>query len=263
MPTGISMPPKLLDIEPGAVIAVMNGSPAGIAARRTAGRRSRLATMVQASCQPPPTLDPGPDAPSGTALAETVRKASPVPDGVPMTSPRQSAARLALLCLCAATAGCLPMHRSATSSLPLGADPQTRQLAVLKDDLDNASAVRAAAPSVTRSTGTVTQLTGLGFAQVSRQPGHSLNQRRILAMRAARMEAMRDLVEQIHGLKLSSNTTVKDAVLRDDVLRGKVDGEIRGARTVRITPKGSDSFEVVLAIDPDTVRYIVKAARGY
>ena len=103
----------------------------------------------------------------------------------------------------------------------------------------------------------------MGFSQVSNQPGKTTNQKRILAIRAARVEAIRDLTEQVHGLRISSSTTVKDAVIVDDVLRGRVDGEIRGARTVRITPKGSDGYEVVMALDTDMVRYIVKAARGH
>lgn len=62
-------------------------------------------------------------------------------------------------------------------------------------------------------------------------------------------------------LFLDAETTVSDQVVRSDRVRGIVSGEIRGARTVRITPKGNDSFEVVMALDPDTVRYIVQAVR--
>jgi hypothetical protein len=72
---------------------------------------------------------------------------------------------------------------------------------------------------------------------------------------------MRDLTEQVHGLRLASPSPVNDMVLRSDYIRGLVDGEIRGARTTSIKPKSSDTFEVVLTLDPDVVRYIVKAAK--
>ncbi|MGS4946791.1 LPP20 family lipoprotein [Meridianimarinicoccus sp. RP-17] len=176
-------------------------------------------------------------------------------------STRRIAGPSSLLGLVLLAAGCMPMHQPATSALPIGADPQTRQLAAMKDDLDSVSPRPGTATVVSQARSVVVELQGLGFAQVARQPGKSLNQKRILAIRAARLDAMRDLTEQVHGLHVSGQTTVRDAVVHDDVLRGVVDGEIRGARTVRITPKGSDSFEVVLALSPDTVRYIARAAR--
>ncbi|MEC8042693.1 MAG: hypothetical protein VX181_18695, partial [Pseudomonadota bacterium] len=58
------------------------------------------------------------------------------------------------------------------------------------------------------------------------------------------------------------DTTLRDNVIRSDNLRAVVDGEIRGAKTLRIVPKGNDSFQVILALDPDTVAYILRAARG-
>ena len=37
-----------------------------------------------------------------------------------------------------------------------------------------------------------------------------------MAIRAARMSAMRELAEQIHGLKVDSNTTVIDLMVQND-----------------------------------------------
>jgi hypothetical protein len=74
---------------------------------------------------------------------------------------------------------------------------------------------------------------------------------------------MRDLTEQVHGIRLTSQTSIRDMVLRSDTLNGVVSGEIRGARTVRITPKDSDTFEVVLELDQSTIGYIVKSAKGH
>jgi hypothetical protein len=104
-------------------------------------------------------------------------------------------------------------------------------------------------------------LTAVGYAVVSTQPGRSDAQRRLMAIRAARMAAMRDLAEQIHGLKVDSNTTVVDLMVQNDTFRGVVSGTIRGARTVRINPTGGDTYEIVLEIDREMMTYLLSVAR--
>lgn len=161
-------------------------------------------------------------------------------------------------------AACAGSPRTATEALPMDATGLTRQLAGVKDDLDAAD--RAAAPPVPAppvpDADAVPALRGLGFAQIAGQPGATMNEKRLMAIRAARLDALRDLAEQVHGIRLSSTTSVRDAVVQDDRLTGLVDGTIRGARTVRVTPKGTDSYEVEMMLDRDTVAYIVRALQG-
>ena len=90
----------------------------------------------------------------------------------------------------------------------------------------------------------------------------SVNQRRLMAIRAARLEAMRNLTEQVHGIRVNSRTTIIDAIVQNDSLRATVDGLIVGAKTVRINPVGSDTYEVVLELDQALINTIMKAARG-
>ena len=108
----------------------------------------------------------------------------------------------------------------------------------------------------------VPALKGLGFAQIAGQPGGTMNAKRLMAIRTARMDALRDLAEQVHGIRLSASTSIRDAVVLDDSLSALVEGTIRGARTVRVTPKGTDSYEVEMMLDRDTVAYIVRALKG-
>ncbi len=105
-------------------------------------------------------------------------------------------------------------------------------------------------------------ISAVGYAVVSSQPGRSENQRRLMAIRSARMAAMRDLAEQIHGLNVEGNTTVIDLMVQNDTFRGVVSGTIRGARTARINPTGADTYEVVLEIDRETLSYLLKRARS-
>jgi len=107
----------------------------------------------------------------------------------------------------------------------------------------------------------VPTLTAVGYAVVSSQPGKSDAQKRLMAIRSARMAAMRDLAEQIHGLKVDSSTTVIDLMVQNDTFRGVVSGTIRGARTVRINPTGSDTYEIVLEIDREMISHLMNSAR--
>ena len=105
-------------------------------------------------------------------------------------------------------------------------------------------------------------LSAVGYAVVSSQPGRTDAQKRLMAIRSARMAAMRDLAEQVHGLKVEGNTTVIDLMVQNDTFRGIVSGTIRGARTVRINPNGGDTYEVVLEIDTETLSFLLKQARA-
>ena len=104
-------------------------------------------------------------------------------------------------------------------------------------------------------------LTATGYAVVSTQPGQNIEQRRLMAIRAARMSAMRELAEQIHGVQVDSNTTVIDLMVQNDTFRAVVKGIIRGAKTVRINPTGVDTYETVLEIDKDMMLMMLKSAR--
>jgi len=104
-------------------------------------------------------------------------------------------------------------------------------------------------------------LTAVGYAVVSSQPGRTDAQKRLMAIRSARMAAMRELAEQIHGIQLDSNTTVIDLMVQNDTFRAVVKGLIRGAKTVRINPTGVDTYETVLEIDRDMMFMMLRNAR--
>jgi hypothetical protein len=108
---------------------------------------------------------------------------------------------------------------------------------------------------------TVLTIIGTGYGTISAQPARNINQKRLMAIRVARLDAMRELTEQVYGLRINSRTTVIDAVLQNDTTRASVDGTVRGARTLRINPVGSDTYEVVLELDRDMVARILKAVR--
>ena len=69
---------------------------------------------------------------------------------------------------------------------------------------------------------------GIGFV-----PSNAVNagQARRMALRIAKQDAMRQLIEIVNGVTLSSETTMSGAMV-DDVINTKVQGFIRGARPV-------------------------------
>jgi len=151
----------------------------------------------------------------------------------------------------ASLSGCVMQH-GATS--PSAEQPAVvRDAAAIEKSLDQADVVTAEQ--------IVPSISGVGYATISAQPAKNVNQRRLMAIRAARIDAMRDLTEQIHGLKLNSRTTVINALVQNDTSRAAVDGTIRGARTARINPVGQDTYEVVLELDRDMISRIMQALR--
>lgn len=143
---------------------------------------------------------------------------------------------------------CNATSHSMAGAPEVAATSEAQSLANIKDVLD-ASAEE------------VPTLTAVGYAVVSSQPGRTDAQKRLMAIRSARMAAMRDLAEQIHGLQIDSSTTVIDLMVQNDTFRGVVSGTIRGARTVRINPTGSDTYEIVLEIDRDLIAHLMNNAK--
>lgn len=67
---------------------------------------------------------------------------------------------------------------------------------------------------------------GLGFADASKFPE---SQARLMAVRAARIDAQRNLLETINGVRVTSGTTVKDMALESDIVGTRVKGMLQGA----------------------------------
>ncbi len=86
-------------------------------------------------------------------------------------------------------------------------------------------------------------------------PRRAINpaQARLMTRRAAKVDAMRNLLEQAYGVNITSTSTVRDFVLQNDTIRSRVDAYIRGARVVdeRYLEDGSVEvdMEVILGYD--------------
>lgn len=68
------------------------------------------------------------------------------------------------------------------------------------------------------------------------------------AKRAALQDAQRNLLEIIQGVNVTSETTVENFMLKDDVIRSKVQGVLRGYKEEKIKYMSDGTIEVILSI---------------
>ena len=79
-----------------------------------------------------------------------------------------------------------------------------------------------------------------------------------MAIRASKLDAYRNLTEQVYGQQLDATSTVADMVVTNDTFRSKGEGVIYGARLVSITPVGDDTYETTMSLD----RHVVSDLRA-
>ncbi|MBL4940234.1 MAG: LPP20 family lipoprotein [Colwellia sp.] len=94
-------------------------------------------------------------------------------------------------------------------------------------------------------------LTAKGFGTVNMENTSSNFQAKMMARRAAELDAQRQLAETTKGLQISAGTTVEDFEVTSDVIATRVKGLLKGAFVIKeIIKPEDDTFvaEVTLAI---------------
>jgi len=76
-------------------------------------------------------------------------------------------------------------------------------------------------------------LKAVGYAPISLQKGASASQKQLMAIKASKLEAYRELTEQVYGQKVTAGMSVENAVAKDDYLESKVQGVIKGAQIIK------------------------------
>ncbi|MEK9848284.1 MAG: LPP20 family lipoprotein [Rhodospirillaceae bacterium] len=163
------------------------------------------------------------------------------------------------VCACLfALPACIPQELLKTAGVD--ATGESEKPKVDKDLIRQASALALAETRSLAIKNEIPTITAVGYAAMSTQPSKNKSERRLMAIRAARILAMRQLTEQVHGIKIDGDATVLDAVVQSDTVRTRVSGIIRGARTTRVSPVGTDNYEVAMELDRSTLRNIVEEA---
>ena len=76
-------------------------------------------------------------------------------------------------------------------------------------------------------------LKAVGYAPISLQQGSNSSQKQLMAIKASKLEAYRELTEQVYGQQITAGTTVEGSIAKDDYLQSKVHGIIKGAQIIK------------------------------
>ena len=86
-----------------------------------------------------------------------------------------------------------------------------------------------------------------GYSVIQSHSG-SEPQQRLMAIKAARLDAFRQLAEIVYGTYIDSNTTISDLTIQADVYSAREEGVIYGAELVKIEPISNDTYAVTLGL---------------
>ncbi len=89
----------------------------------------------------------------------------------------------------------------------------------------------------------------VGYAPISAQRGQDETAKTLMAIRASKLDAYRELAEQVYGQKLDGRQSLASLVVTDSNLQASVDGVIRGAEVIKTYPVGEDTYATELKLD--------------
>lgn len=89
----------------------------------------------------------------------------------------------------------------------------------------------------------------IGYAPISAQKGESESSKMLMALKASKLDAYRELTEQVYGQKVESGQTLASLVIQSAHLDSSVQGVIRGAKVVKSYPVGEDTYATELELD--------------
>jgi len=78
---------------------------------------------------------------------------------------------------------------------------------------------------------------------------YSKAQKKLMAKRAARLDAIRNLAETIYGTSVDSDTVVEDMVVKSDKIKTRLEALIRGATEIDHQFHDDGSAEVTMEIE--------------
>jgi len=97
----------------------------------------------------------------------------------------------------------------------------------------------------------ITKISVVGYGAASSYEKYNDGQKRLMAMRASKLDAYRAVAEQVYGVRVTGGSTVGAIVATNDNFRVSVDAYLRGARVSNITQASDGTFETTMEMDFD------------
>lgn len=118
------------------------------------------------------------------------------------------------------------------------------------DDQQHASSPEAYLQPVGQEVDPISPLTirVVGYGMASSLKHRSELQRKLMAVRASKMDAYRALAERLYGLQVNGETTVRDMAVQDDRFHSVVQAYMNGGRVVSADVMPDGSVETVLEV---------------
>lgn len=92
-------------------------------------------------------------------------------------------------------------------------------------------------------------ISAVGYAPISVQKGASESSKMLMALKASKLDAYRELTEQVYGQKVDSGQSLASLVIQNTRLDSSVQGVIRGAKVIKSYPVGDDTYATELELD--------------
>ena len=128
----------------------------------------------------------------------------------------------------------------------IASDSSSQSIATPAHAQSNNQAVRVAYQKPERI-----KIAGIGYGAESTFSAYTPGQRRLMAIRASKLDAYRALAEQLYGIKIDSSTAISTLTAKNDSFRARVNAVVRGARIVSITPMADNNYETILEVYVD------------
>ncbi|MAQ99101.1 MAG: hypothetical protein CMI00_13050 [Oceanospirillaceae bacterium] len=91
----------------------------------------------------------------------------------------------------------------------------------------------------------------VGYGATNESSEQSATQKRLMAIRASKLDAYRAMAERVYGTSIQGSTSVSDMVVQNDRFRTYVETSIHGARVVSTEFMADGSVETILEMTID------------
>lgn len=148
-------------------------------------------------------------------------------------------------------AGTLALGGCTSGLMTKSSEPPVQEAKTTEAVAPQAATVVMDSPQAVTEKRELLKITGIGYGAESTFAAYTPGQRRLMAIRSAKLDAYRALAEQLYGIKIDSNTSVATLTAKNDSFRARVNAVVRGARVVSVTPMADNNYETVLEVYVD------------